>query len=185
MRSLWRQTSWPEHTPRAHHDRRRLYGTYGICVCTTAEPRKLTPNYGDRPISSDRNQKVLTKSIPVRTMHCRIWGNIKTGRHSGATSLTVPTYGPVDRFWTGDSTTNAATPIQFLQSNRKINLKENVVKMMVPYYTAETLARLIKQLEKRQDFSKSGGQTIANLVMLSKGITLLAQTSTFNEDIWY
>ena len=57
--------------------------------------------------------------------------------------------------------------------------------MMVPYYTAETLARLIKQLEKGQDFSKLGGQTIANLVMLSKGITLLAQTSTFNEDIWY
>ena len=74
----------------------------------------------------------------------------------------------------------------FLPSYRaidKIYLEENVVKMMETYDPAEPLARLIEKLEKRKEFASAGGQTISNTTMVSKGITLLAQTDIFNEDI--
>ena len=65
----------------------------------------------------------------------------------------------------------------------KIDLKENVVKMMWPYYPVEPLTRHIDQLEKGRKFARAGGQTIIDAMMVSKGITLLAQTDAFNEDI--
>ena len=65
----------------------------------------------------------------------------------------------------------------------KINQKENAVKMMDPYELAEPLARLIKKLEWGREFSHAAGHTIVNKMMVSKGITLLAQTATFNKDI--
>ena len=66
---------------------------------------------------------------------------------------------------------------------KETNLKENTVKMMEPYDPAEPLARLIKQLEKGIEFVRAGGQMISGTMMVFKGITLLEQTSTFNEDI--
>ena len=54
---------------------------------------------------------------------------------------------------------------------------------MGTYEPAEPLARLIKNLEKGRDFSRAGGQTIDNAIMVSTGITLLEQTTMFNEDI--
>ena len=65
----------------------------------------------------------------------------------------------------------------------KINLEGNTVKMMGPYYPSEPLTCLINQLKKGQEFSRSGGQMIANSMMALKGITLLVQTATFNKDI--
>ena len=65
----------------------------------------------------------------------------------------------------------------------KIDLKENAVKMIGPYDPAEPLAQLIKQLEKGRKLSGAGGQTISNNMMMSKGITLKAQTGIFNDDI--
>ena len=65
----------------------------------------------------------------------------------------------------------------------KIYLKENAVKTMWPYDSAEPLARLIHQLEKGGEFLHTGGQKISDTMMVSKGITLLAQTDTFNKDI--
>ena len=55
--------------------------------------------------------------------------------------------------------------------------------MMGTYDPAEPLARFIYQLEMGREFARSGGQTIADAIMVSKGITVLAQTDTFNEDI--
>ena len=51
---------------------------------------------------------------------------------------------------------------------------------MGPYDPAEPLARLIEQLEKGREFARAGGQTIAAAMVVSEGITLLAQTAIFN-----
>ena len=55
----------------------------------------------------------------------------------------------------------------------KIDLEENAVKMMGPYKPAKPLAHLIYQIEKGQEFAIAGGQTFADGLMVSKGITLL------------
>ena len=65
----------------------------------------------------------------------------------------------------------------------EIDLEENAVKMMRPYDPTESLFCLIDQLEKGREFAHAGGQTIADVMMVYKGITLLSQTSTFDEDI--
>ena len=67
----------------------------------------------------------------------------------------------------------------------KIDLEENAVKMMDQYYPTEPLSRLFNKLEKGREFLREGGQTIDEAIMFSKGITLLAHTSTFNKDIQY
>ena len=56
--------------------------------------------------------------------------------------------------------------------------------MMGHYKPAEPLAHLIDQLKNRWDFSSAGGQTIHNEMIVLKGSILLAQTATFNEDVW-
>ena len=53
---------------------------------------------------------------------------------------------------------------------------------MGPYGTAETLTRLIVQLKKGREYEIAGGQKISDAMMVSKGITLLSQTATFNKD---
>ena len=65
----------------------------------------------------------------------------------------------------------------------KIDLKENEVKMMGSYDPAEPLSWTIEELETGREFSRVGGQTISDAMMMSKGITLLAQTLIFNDDI--
>ena len=65
----------------------------------------------------------------------------------------------------------------------EINLEENAVKMMGPYDPAESLARLIEQLEKGREFAQEGGQTISDNMMMNKGITSLAQTGVLNDNI--
>ena len=55
---------------------------------------------------------------------------------------------------------------------------------MGPYNLVEPLARLIDQPEKGREFTIEVGQTIAYVMVVSKGITPLVQISTFNEDIW-
>ena len=59
----------------------------------------------------------------------------------------------------------------------EIDLEENAVKMMGEYDPPETLVLLIGQLDKGQEFTREGGQTIANAMMVSKGITLLTGSS--------
>ena len=63
----------------------------------------------------------------------------------------------------------------------KINLKENALKMMGPYDPTEPLAYLIKKLEKGREFTRVGGQTIADAMIFYKGITLLSHTYNFNK----
>ena len=65
----------------------------------------------------------------------------------------------------------------------KIDLNENVVKMMGTYDPVETLAQLIDQIKKWRKFERQGGQKISNAMMVLKGITLVAQTGTLIEDI--
>ena len=65
----------------------------------------------------------------------------------------------------------------------KIYLEEKAVKMMVPYHHAEPLSRLVEQLEKGRELVQAGGQTISDAMMMSKGITILAQTGVFNNEI--
>ena len=55
--------------------------------------------------------------------------------------------------------------------------------MMGPYNPVETLARLIEELLKEQDFARAKGEQIADAMMLSKEINLLSETSIFNDDI--
>ena len=47
---------------------------------------------------------------------------------------------------------------------------------------AEPLARLIEKFGKGKDFVHAGRKTISNSMMVSKWITLLAQTAMFNKD---
>ena len=54
---------------------------------------------------------------------------------------------------------------------------------MGPYDPSEPLARLIKQLEKGREFETAEGQKISDSMMMSKGITLLAQTVIFDDYI--
>ena len=65
----------------------------------------------------------------------------------------------------------------------KIDLKKNSVKMMGPYNPDGPLACLIDKLKEGQEFSRSRVQIIADATMVSKGITILAQKSMFNDDI--
>ena len=55
--------------------------------------------------------------------------------------------------------------------------------MMRSYDPAVPLSQLIEKLEKGGEFAHAGGQTIADVMMVYKGTTLLSQTSTFDEDI--
>ena len=64
-----------------------------------------------------------------------------------------------------------------------INLKENAVKVIGPYDPAEPLSCLINKFYNGGEFAHAGGKTISDAMMVSKGITLLAQTATFNGDI--
>ena len=66
----------------------------------------------------------------------------------------------------------------------KIDLEENMVNMMGLYNPTEPLVRLIDELENGWEFAILGWQAIADTMMVSKGITLLAQTANFNEYIW-
>ena len=54
---------------------------------------------------------------------------------------------------------------------------------MGPYNPADPLARLVEQLEKEGEFARAGGQTISDAMVVSKDITLLAQTEVFNNNI--
>ena len=54
---------------------------------------------------------------------------------------------------------------------------------MGPYDPTETLSRLIKKLEKGEEFPCAGGKTIYNKLVVSKRITLLSQKPTLNKDI--
>ena len=55
--------------------------------------------------------------------------------------------------------------------------------MMGTYNPVEPLARLIEKLEKGREFAREGGQTIADTMMVSKGITILSHMNMLNEDI--
>ena len=63
------------------------------------------------------------------------------------------------------------------------NLEENSIKMMGLYNSAKPLAQLIEQLEWGRELMQAGGKTIADTMMVSKGIIPLAQTGILNKDI--
>ena len=88
---------------------------------------------------------------------------------------------------TGFGQVSTLTMLQHLFSSYwsidEIDLKENAVRIMGSYNSAEPLARLIKQLEKGRESAISGCQIISDAMMMSKGNTLLAQTGIFNGDI--
>eukprot|EP00978_Attheya_sp_CCMP212_P021058 scaffold61089_cov59-Attheya_sp.AAC.5 len=55
--------------------------------------------------------------------------------------------------------------------------------MMKPYDSEQPLATLTSQLEKGRSFAHIGLQTISKNMMVTKGITLLSNTTASNEDI--
>ena len=55
--------------------------------------------------------------------------------------------------------------------------------MIRTYYLSEPLAQVIPQFKKGGEFTSEGGHTISDGMIKSKGITLLAQTGSFNDDI--
>ena len=64
-----------------------------------------------------------------------------------------------------------------------INLEGNDVKMMGTYNPEEPLACLIEHLAKGLELLCDRGQTISDVMVVSKVITLLIQTMTFNDYI--
>ena len=71
----------------------------------------------------------------------------------------------------------------FYEAIDKIDLKGKYVKLMGSYGPAEPISHLIDQIKKGRKFERVGGQMISDAMMVSKGITLLAQTETFNDNI--
>ena len=65
----------------------------------------------------------------------------------------------------------------------ELDLEENAVKTMGPYDPVEPLASLTNQLKKGREFAIEGSQTIANTMVVSKGITLLEKKYTLNGNI--
>ena len=65
----------------------------------------------------------------------------------------------------------------------KIYVEKNATNMMGLYDPAKSLARLINQLQTNLLISRAGRMIISDTMMMPKGITLLAQTATFNYDI--
>ena len=55
--------------------------------------------------------------------------------------------------------------------------------MIGPYNPKEPLPQLIEKLGSGREFARVGGKKIYDTMMVSKGITLLAQTAIFKEDI--
>ena len=51
------------------------------------------------------------------------------------------------------------------------------------YDPMEPLTQLIEQLGKGREFARAGGQKITDSMMVSKGITFMAQAEMFNEYI--
>ena len=64
-----------------------------------------------------------------------------------------------------------------------INLEENDVKMMGTYNPEEPLACFIEHLAKGLKLLRDRGKTVSDLMVVSKVITLLVQTMTFNDYI--
>ena len=54
---------------------------------------------------------------------------------------------------------------------------------MGPYNPVEPIARLIKQSENGRELPQTGGQTLSELVMVFKGIIILARTAMFKDYI--
>ena len=67
-----RRTAQP---PINHYDHGELPVQDRPCVCTAAQPRKLPPKNGNRPITSTKNQKIPTKPSTIPTLHRRWWGD--------------------------------------------------------------------------------------------------------------
>ena len=85
---------------------------------------------------------------------------------------------------TGFVQVSALNMIQHLLSSYgeidEVYLEENAAKMMGTYDPTESLARLIEQLEKGRSFAQAGGQTVSDVMIMSKGIRLLSHTGIFN-----
>ena len=101
-------------TPHANNDYGGLIVIDRICVCTTAQRWKLTPDCGDRPWASSQNQNILTKSSTFQKTRLRGWSNNKAYDNGSTISLLFPTGGLVNRIWTCDRATNDSAPLQFL-----------------------------------------------------------------------
>eukprot|EP00978_Attheya_sp_CCMP212_P008919 scaffold21039_cov30-Attheya_sp.AAC.2 len=65
----------------------------------------------------------------------------------------------------------------------KVDIEDNLVTMMKPYDPETPLATLTSQLEDGRAFAHIGLQPISENMMVTKGITLLSNTTVFNEDI--
>ena len=72
---------------------------------------------------------------------------------------------------------------RYYREINEINLEEKSTNMTGAYNPSETFAPLIKQLEKGRESARSGGQKITDNMMVSKDITLLAQTAKFDDNI--
>ena len=58
-----------------------------------------------------------------------------------------------------------------------------MVKEMGAYNPVESIVCLVEHMEKGQELARSGGQTIADVTMVYKGITLLPKIAILNDDI--
>ena len=171
------------HEIRANNDRGRLYGTGGLHVCATVHPRRLPTKDGYHPRASAQNRTIPTKASTFQKIHCRV-GSTK----NQVVMEVQPVFlSPLMEQLTGLGQVNALQMIHHLFNSYgaidKTDLKEHALNMVGPYEPTEPLARLIDQLEKEREFARAGGQKIADAMMVSKGITLLVWTSTFNEEI--
>ena len=72
---------------------------------------------------------------------------------------------------------------RFYETIDIIGPREKAAKMMREYDPVETVSHLIDHLKKEWGFSRQGGHTISDSMMVSKCITLMAQMATFNDEI--
>ena len=124
--------------------------TDGVFVCAHAQPRQLPSEYGKRPRKSAGNWKFSTKPSTISKIH-RCGPSLKISIcHGVLTSLTVPTDGPDNRFWTGVRTHHAPTPFLKIRGNKRNRPQGKFREDDGLLRHRRTLAWLIEKLEKER-----------------------------------
>ena len=138
-----------ERTHQTNNKCGELYDTYGLCVCATAQPRRLIPNDGDHPRESVWKRKVLKNQALFRRCTA-VYRAIKNQIFTAVQALLPP---PLLEKLTGIGQVTALQmlqhPFNFYGAICEIGLEKNAVKTMGPYKPAEPLYQLTEKIEKR------------------------------------
>ena len=169
--------------PRSDNDKIGLCRTYRFRVCAATQPGQLTPTMGNA-----QDQALGTENLRQNQVLFRKYTAVDGALKKKITTAVEPVFlSPMVDHLTEFGQVSALNMLQNLFSSygtiEEIDLYENAIKMIGPYDPAENMVRLIETLEKGRQFARAVRNNIAETMMVSIGITLLAQTAIFNDNI--